>query len=821
MWGMTLIEQAIADLHFAVRRLRRRPGFAIATIAVAALGIGATTAVFSAIDAALLRPLPFVQPENLYTLTNVGIPFEMGGVPQSAGPHSFDINDVMAMRDVFTSVAAYAAGGLNLSESTNPQRVRAGVVTTGFFSTLGVRPQLGRTFDASEGRPYGPHAVILSDAFWRSHFGKQNVLGTSINLNGKSYSVIGVMNPGFSFPNESDIWIPLSVPNTDESFEAFRGWLPTTIVARAAPGITNEIASARILTRWAQLMGPTDASTSAYQQNFDQARTKGAAIPLQRTLVGNTQKALVILMGATALLLLIACANLANLLLSDAAGRNREVALREVLGASRGRIVRQLLAESVLLSLTGAVLGVLLAPVVLGVLRAMMPADLAGIAPAELNLRVLAFATALAVLTGIALGMWPAISATRDDAAETIKSGGSGGATASRMGRVRNMLIGGELGLTVMLLIGSGLMLRSYDKVMSQDIGMDPSHVASLELSFPARTRSAEITRRIQAILRPLEADPSIESAGAVNDLPLRGSSGISVNVEIDGTPKATSVNDMKFARLLAATGGYFKTMGIPLLRGRTFTASDADSLSPQVAVISAEMAKRYWPNGEALGRTFHMQNQYTVIGIVADVHERSLEGKATPQMYFPMGRMGMQNAGIIVRGSLAPNALLARMRDAVHAVDPAQAVYNVRMMDAAVSNAVLPRRTNTTLIVIFGALALLLSAFGVYAVVSYSVTRRAREFGIRAALGATASDIASLVGREMGIVVAIGLALGLGGAWALTRVMSSLLYEVGAHDLTTFLAAPLVLLIPAAIATYVPARRAMSVSPTEVMRAE
>jgi putative ABC transport system permease protein len=823
MWGFSWVEQFGEDVRFAARRLRNRPGFALATIVVAALGIGATTAVFSAIDAALLRPLPFVHPEQLVTLTSVNVPFDPG-FERPRGRHMLDIVDVAAMPEVFSRVGAFAAGGLNLTDANNPRRVNAGVVTTGFFATLGARAQAGRTFDDAEGKPNGAHVTVISDALWQARFGGADMIGKSIELNGTRYTVVGVMPPGFSFPNESDLWIPMTIPTTFETFAPFRGFLPSQIVARLAPGVTPQAAAPRVYDAWKRLAGPpTDGKASNLDDIIEEVRKRGTVIPLQQQLVGASQKALVILMGATGLLLLIACANVANLLLSDAASRRREVALREVLGATRGRITRQLLAESLLLAVAGTLIGIALAPAVLGVLRAMMPADLAGLAPAELNLRVLAFATVLALVTGLVFGLWPALGTARADAAETIKSGGGLGATAGNLGVARRVLITAELALTVMLLIGSGLMLRSMQRVLSQDMGLNPERVATLELSFAeSRSRYANLPK-LKAILARLQGVPGIEAAAVVNDLPLRGNGGISISFQVDGAPPAKSMDDMTFARYLMASPDYFKALGIPLLRGRTFSAV-ADSLSPPEAVINSTMAKKWWPNTDALGKTFRFAGDtipLTIVGIVADVRESGLERQVTPQVYFSIERGSPRNAAVIARGTLPPSAMMARLNEAVRAVDPAQAVYNVRTMDEVISKSVAPRRTNTTLIALFGGLALMLSAFGVYAVVSYSVTRRAREFGIRAALGATGRNIAALVGREMVGVVALGLALGIGGAWMLSRVMQALLYGVDAHDMTTFLAAPVLLVIPAIVATVVPARRAMRVSPTEVMRAE
>lgn len=834
MWGFDWISNAADDFRFAIRRLRNRPAFALSTIAVAALGIGATTAVFSAIDAAILRPLPFHRPEQLVTLPSVNIPFDRGQFRARNGQEPAipvpDLVSLRAAKDIVTSIAAYAAGGLNLEDAAAPRRVKVGVVTANFFETLGVVPARGRVFSADEGKPGGPRAAILSNAIWRGQYGGGDVIGRKITLHGNRYEIVGVMPARFGFPAESDIWIPMSVPTTPETFQPFRGYLPSKIVARMAPGVTAEVASRRLLALWERARPPKVAGRKyPIDERIDELRATGAAIPLQQDIVGGRRKAFLILLGATVLLLLIAAANVANLLLSDGAARRREVALREVLGASRGRVVRQLMVESIVLALSGAVIGVILAPLALGLMRALMPEALLGTAPIHVDLRVLLFATALALVTGTVFGLWPALGASRVDAHEAIKSGGGHGATAGRLGATRRILITAEVALTVMLLVGAGLMLKSFRNLMTQDFGMRTADVGTLELTF-ARPGAAEVSltgtaaqrsQMIRTVLDRLSADPQISAVGVVNDLPLRGGGGIGISIEADGMPAPSGD---RFPRYLIASGGYFKAMGIPLLRGRTFEASD-DTIGQRAAVISQSMAKVYWPGTDPIGRTFTFGGDtaihYAVVGVVADVREGRVDDEPGPQMYFSSEERALSNLGLVARSTLPPAQLLARLNAAIRQVAPTQAVFNLRMMDEVVSSSVAPRRTNTVLIAIFGGLALLLSAFGVYAVVSYSVTQRAREFGIRSALGAARSDILALVGRDMGVMLALGVGIGLAGAWALSRVLASMLYGVEAHDVSTYIIAPAVLLVPAAIAMLVPAARAMSVSPTEVMRAE
>ncbi|MEO7363852.1 MAG: FtsX-like permease family protein, partial [Gemmatimonadaceae bacterium] len=530
---------------------------------------------------------------------------------------------------------------------------------------------------------------------------------------------------------------------------------------------------------------------------------------------------LYVLLGATGLLLLIACVNVTNLLLSHANARRRELAVRQVLGATRARIVRQLLTESVVLAMAGATLGVLLAPIALGVMRTLLPVSLAGVAPAEVNLRVLMFAACTALVTGIAFGLWPAFRSSGGGQSEVIKGGGGHGSTSANAGRVRRVLVSAELALTVMLLIGAGLMLRSFSVLMQRDSGLLSEYVGTLEMTVPDnRANRTERVRKLDEMLSRLSAMPGIQSAAAVNDLPLSAQGGTSVQISIDGAA-ALENGERAGARYLFATEHYFSALGIKLLRGRSFRATD-DSLAPRTAVISKTMADRYWPNADPIGQIFRIGNEpTTIVGIVADVREATLERDAGPQMYMHLLAGSPTRFSLVARGTISEQAILARMLDAVRSVDKTQAVYNVRMMDDVVSNSVKPRRTNTLLIGSFALLALILASVGVYAVVSYGVSHRSRELGIRSALGATGSGLVTMLAGEMVMVTVTGIVVGIGGAWALARTLDSLVYGVQVHDPVTFIVVPLALLVPTALATLIPARRALAVNPSEVMRAD
>ena len=824
MWGFQWIEHVVQDLRYATRRLRQRHAFTVSVIGVLALGVGATTAMFSAVDAALLRPLPFERPHELVRLRNVYVP-SRGDMGRSAARGYLDVTDLAAMNDLFTDAGAYASGGLNLSDPERPIRVNVGVVTANFFDLLGVRPVRGRAFLPEERSPDAPRVAVVSHALWMRHFGGRDISRQTVPLDGQSYQVVGVMPPGFEFPDESDLWIPMSIPITGATYAPFRGYMPSAVFARMAPGLSVERASARLLERWEQrLPAPVQGRSSMIADWVDENRRLGSATSLHRELVGDRRTPLLILLGATGFLLVIACANVTNLLLSDGTARQREIAVRHVLGASRGRVVRQLLAESVLLAMAGTIAGIAFAPLALRLMRVLLPEGLAGVAPAQIDLRVLAFAAALAILTGITFGLLPALRTTRRSAAAIIKGGSGHGATAEGSGTTRRLLVAAELALTLMLLVGAGLMLRSFRNIMALDLGMNPERVATLEISLPdAVVLHAERLRKINAVIDRLASAPGIDAAGAVDHLPLRGEGGFGIPIRATGMPQPAEPGD-RIARSITASGGYFRALDIPMLDGRTFTTAD-DSLAPPVAIVSRSAAERFWPGVNAVGRTFRVGRDttrlYTVIGVAADVRVSSIQDDLEPQVYFPIDAMSPRSFAIVARGALPPEALLGRLTDAVRAVDPAQAVYNVRTMEDVVGSSVAPRRVQTILIGAFAALALVLAAFGVYAVVAYGVTQRSRELGIRAALGATRSNLVSLVAKEMLWVTALGIIAGLAGAWALARVLSELVYGVDVHDVATFAVVPIVLIVAAALATFVPARRATRVDPIEVMRAE
>jgi predicted permease len=819
-WGFGTADAFWQDIRYAARRLRQRPGFTASVVGILALGIGATTAMFSAVDAAMLRPLPFLRPDELVTLSHINIPFNPGGGRQDR-ERSFDITTPMAMRDVFANVAAYASGGLNLADPERPRRVVAGVVSGTFFETIGVRAARGRTIAPADGNADATKVVVLSWALWQSDFGGRDVIGTTIPLNNARYEIVGMMPEGFSFPGRSDVWIPMSIPTTPATFEPFRGFLPSTVIARLASTVTPELAETRLRDAWRRVLSNFIRSPGqklGIDETFEKVLSDGALRPLRATLVSDRRTALLVLLATTVLLLIIACANVTNLLLSYGASRAREIAVRTVLGATRDRVLRQLLTESVMLSVCGAAVGMTIAPMVLGVLRNVMPAQLAGLAPVQLDLRVLFFSAGLAVTTGVLFGLWPAFGATRGSAASAIKSGGGHGASAIGARRSQRILVGAEIGLAGVLLVGAGLMLRSFERLVNTDAGLRSDAVATLEMSFVRGVPLATRMQRLDGILEELRRLPGVIAAGVVNDLPLRGGGGIGVSVTVDGAPRSSTSH---FPRYLVASDGYFEAMGIPLVQGRLF---GRDEPADDVAVVSRSMARIFWPNVDAVGRTFLFGGEgppIAVIGVVADVREAGLERDPGPQMYLLARRNLGSNVAIVLRGAGTTGALLAALRQAVRNTDPTQAVYNVRMMEDVVGASMAARRANTALLTLFGVLAVLIAVLGVYAVTANAVAQRSREFGIRAALGATRRDLLGLVGGEMVVVVTVGVLAGAAIAWAASRVMAGMVYGVTVHDPGVFATAPTVLVLAALAATIVPARRAMLVEPVEVMREE
>lgn len=818
-WGFTGIDNLLHDVRFATRRIWKQRTVSVTVIAVMGIGIGATTAMFSAVDAALLRPLPFEKPEQLMM-----VPIR---VADETSPRESEINfkAISNMPELFSHVAAYGVGGLNMSDGTHAARLKVGVVTTDFFATLGASAAIGRVFLPEEGVPGGTRVVVLSDALWKSQFASKPIAGLRISLNNRTFDVVGVMPPAFTFPEQSDIWVPMTVPITTETFEAFRDFVRQTTIARVADNVTVNEARWQLFNKIVSAPGqrwPRHPEDNAPW--IAEMRSQGGVGEALQTVLSSDRKvALYVLLGATGMLLLIACANVTNLLLAQASVRRREIALRQVLGATRGRIARQLLAESILLSLAGAVAGTVLAHTALQAIQTLMPTKLLGVSDVHLDLRVLVFSAALAVAAGLLFGMWPAMRSARHTAAESIKGGDGLGSTAARSGQLRRLLVGAELAFTVVLLIGAGILLRSFSVIVNRETGLQSANVGTMELAFPMSTRIPDRQRAIDAVVKRIAAAPGVDGVGASKTLPLATAGQLinsivalgSTELKVPGSRDAVTMSE-------DATGGYFTALRIPLLEGRYFNEGE-DLTESNSAIVSASVAKRYWSGQSAIGRQFHWNGDtanFTIVGVVADVPRR-LDAEPWDQIYRPLGGNAPFIATIVARGSGSSVQILSLMQNAVREIDPTQPVFNLRTMTDVRDVSIAPRRSSTKFLSVFAILALTLASVGVYAVVSYGLAQRQRELGIRAALGATGRNLLALLSTEMAVVALIGVAVGVGVAWASARILSGLVYGVDVHDPVTFVVVPIALLLAAMIATLLPARRAFRVNPAEVMRAD
>ncbi|MEO7999919.1 MAG: ABC transporter permease, partial [Gemmatimonadaceae bacterium] len=665
--------------------------------------------------------------------------------------------------------------------------------------------------------------VLLGNNLWKRRYGgDSSVVGKTILLNNTPYTVVGVMGEKFIFPAGTDMWLPLALPFSwkGTTREAIRQYLPLKNIVKLTPGMDALTAGKRVralFEPYATAKEPVKVSASEVVR------------ALQETMVKDRRTALLVLMGAAALVLLTACANVTNLLLARAAARRREIEIRAALGASRSRIVQQLLTESALLSLAGGLLGIAFAYSGLQLLTSLMPPQLIDLAPPAIDSRVLGFSLLLAMATGLLFGLWPAFGAARKSVASTASMKRSGGyATTSRDGRtLRSIFVISEMAFALMLLIGAGLMLRSFRELMSTDSGLEIDRVATVELTLPGTRYStnAELKSFYETLLERLRLVPGVTSAAVISDLPLRGEFGIGLSAEAEGVKPDPNADGL-YPQYIRVSPDYFRVMGIRMRAGRSM--SEQDDRKQPVAVINQAMADALWPGQSAVGKRFSLgafpgevPSYTTVVGVVANVRAQSIDQAPKAQMYFPFSEEPTYFAGVIVRGTGDGPALLAGLRSAVRAVDPTQPIYNLQMLNEAVSKTVAPRRTNTLLIAMFGLLAVVLAAFGVYAVIGYGVTQRTREIGIRIALGASVAGVLRMVLREGVVLGLIGVVIGVGGAWVLSRILESMLYGVSARDPFTFVAAPLLLIGITIIATLIPARAASRVDPVKAIRTE
>jgi putative ABC transport system permease protein len=818
MRRVNYIENFLQDVRYGLRQLRRNAGFTVVAVLTLGLGIGANTAIFSVVDTVLLRPLPYRQPGHLVKIwgnfAGIGLPNDQNAI---SAP---EFKDLESLNRSFTGVAAMTGGSANLNVGGTPQSVQAAVVSPTLFPILGAKPALGRTFLPEEGEAGQDKEVVLSYGLWKRGFGGEpGVVGSRLKIDGVSYAVVGVMPAGFEYPYNAEIWAPLAfAPNTLTS--ANRGNHGLEVLARIKPELSLQ-----------QAREDMKAVTQAVEdQNkeypYAQFHFAFTLTPLLDEMVSGVQTALWILTGAVALVLLIACADVANLLLVRASAREREMAVRMAMGASRLRLMRQMLTESVLLSLLGGATGFLIAHWGIRALVALTASILPRVAAASLSGTVLAFTMLISLGTGLLFGLAPALHTSGGVKHESLKGGGRTSTAASVSERLRHALIVAEIALSLILLNGAGLLVRSFLRLQEVDGGFRPDHVLTMGISLPGEkySKPEQVRAFYREVLDRVAKLPGVQAAGAVDLLPLSGSgSSGTTTIDSQAVPPdaATPEADQR-----TVTPGYFQAMGIALVSGRYIDERDSDQ-SPPVAVVDETLAKTCWPSENAVGKRLHRggasptAHWVTVVGVVRHVRYRTLEAQSRVEVYWPETQNPAPSMSLAIRTSTDPLQLATAVQKEVAAVDPEQPAYQIRTMDELVEGSLAGRGLATLLLSIFSGAALLLAAVGIYGIMAYWVSQRSNEMGIRRALGAQKGDVLGLVVGQGVKLTLIGVTIGIIGALALTRSLSSLLYGVKPTDPVTFIAVSLILAAIALGASYIPARRATKVDPMVALRYE
>jgi putative ABC transport system permease protein len=812
------------DLQYAFRILLKNPVVTAVAVLTLALGIGANTAIFSVLNAVVLRPLPYAEPDRLVMVWET----LAGNDRRSAAPGNF--NDWREQNKTFSDMAATFYGNFNLTGVGEPERVNGSTVTSNLMTTLGVSPQLGRTFQADDDQHQDQRLVILSDGLWRRRFGADTtVVGKNITIDETSYTVIGVMRSGFSYPVKSDLWVlgrdrnavSMSLisqfPTNDWSRERDAHFM--SVVGRLKPGVTL-----------AQAQSDMAGIASRLERDFPD--TNGGlgsnVISLHTQIVGNVKTLLSILLGAVALVLIIACTNVASLLLARATKRDREFAIRRAVGASRWRLIRQLLTESVVLSLAGGLAGLGLAVWTVNLFIKLSPGDIPRLNEASVDLRLLCFTFAVSLLTGIAFGLWPAWHATGGSLNQSLKEAGSKSSEGKQRRRSRNVLIITELALAQVMLVGAGLLIMSYVRVSQINPGFRSEDVLSAKIA-PAASKYPDTRTRIQfysQVIEKLQVLPGVTSVGMVMNLPLSGAS-MNRGFTVEGRPEPKPDENISMDYQVVSRD-YFSTLNIPVLRGRSFTASDTEN-STRVIVINDSMARRYWPNEDpvgkrmAIGESSKDTSWRTVVGVVGDVRHASLTEGPVPTGFIDY-RQDLESwprMAFVLKTSAEPASLSSAVRTSLMSIDPRQPVYAVEPMGKLLSTDVAPRRFVLLLVGSLALVALSLAAVGIYSIISFSVSERTREIGIRMALGAKGGDVLRMVLGQGMTVAVVGIVAGLAIAFGITRLLTTLLFGVSATDPTTFFIVAVTLTVIALMACYLPARRATRVDPLVALKEE
>jgi putative ABC transport system permease protein len=798
----------LRDLRYALRSLGRNPGFACVSVLALALGIGANSAIFTVVNSVLLQPLHFQKPEQLLLVRERNL---KAGFPE----FSLSPGNYLGYRDQnhsFSGITAFGEAGFNLAGGAEPERLRGTQATPEFFDVLGRKPAMGRNFTTQEGQLGSHRVAILSHGVWQRRFaGSRQVLGQTVKLNDELYTVIGVMPPAFQFPGRTEIWTPLAM---DLKEWQQRGGHYLNAVARLKPGATLASAQADL-----------NAIAARAEQQFPDSNlgwdTKIKS--LQEAAVGRIRPALVTLTAAVGFVLLIACVNLANLLLSRSAARRREMGVRSSLGAGRGRLIRQLLTESVLLAGLGAAVGLAIAWAGTRMLVTLSPDILPRAAEIALDARALGFTAAIAVLTGILFGLAPAIHMAKADLMAALRDGGRGNAIGFRRNRLRSALVVGEVALALVLLSGAGLLMRSFYHLQSMDPGFDPHGMLTFETSlpeakYPGKEAQAMFYQRALERIRNLAG---VTAAGAAQIFPLAGDDYILSFVQV-GKPPLPPGNHQS-AMYYAATPGYLRALSIPIKRGRDFTEHD-NAAAPAVAIISESMARQFYANENPLGQRIRMGNgskPAEIVGIAGDVRDEELESKGRPAVYEPAAQVPFDDMYFGIRTAGDPVALIPSVRAAMRELDAELPLVGVGTVDALLATSLSQRRFAMLLMAIFAGLALVLAMVGIYGVIAYSVTQATQEIGIRMALGARRGDVLGMVFGYAGALIAAGLAIGVAAALGTGRFLASQLFEVNPTDPATYAAVAGVLLATAMLACAIPALRAMRVDPLVALRNE
>ena len=820
------IENGGRDLRFALRALAKTPGFTLIAILVIAVGIGVNTAVFSVINTVLLKPLAYPDPQSLVQLMNAS---PRGSFPGANIPK---FNIWHQQSTIFERVAAYDFGGagLNLTGGDHPEQVQGIHVSADYFALFGAPLAAGRTFTAAEDSPNGGHVVVLSYGLWKRRFGgNPEIVGSTVQLDGQPYLIVGVIGRGFVTDTPADLWVPFQFDlNSLDMAHYF------TVAARLKPGIALTQANA-------QLRLAADQYRRAYGSNALSPEDGFSIVSLQESMIGDTRTPLLVLLGAVGLVLLIACANVANLLLARASARKRELATRAALGAGRGQIIRQLLTESLALSLTGGLLGLILGFAGVRLLLSINPGGIPRLgedgSAVTLDLNILVFTLGVSVFTGILFGLVPAISASRPNLAATLNENGSRSSMGFRSGKLRSALVVSEMALALILVIGAALLIRTFLKLEAVDPGFETHNVLTMAMSVSGDR--FQKTGPVEQVIRDgrdrLMAIPGIIDVGATNCLPLAGGFGMSFDILGRAKGNAPFTGGAGFYSI---SWSYFNAFKIPLLRGRSFTEHD-NGAAPGVVMINQAMAKRFWPNSDPLKDRIQIgagagpafaEPPRQVIGIVGNTHDGGLNRDPFPIMFIPIAQMPDAETALnsrvaplwwIVRTTMDPHTLVTPVSAALREASGGLPVAHIRTMDEIEVRNTSRQRFNMLLLTIFGGAGLLMAAIGVYGVMSYSVQQRTQELGIRMALGAQASDLRDMVVGQGMTLTLIGVVIGIGGAFWLTRFLASFLFGVKAWDPFVFIATPLLLTVVALIAIWIPAKRATRVDPMAALRLE